>query len=242
MCEACGCSVVRETRTIEINRRLLEANEEIAARNRRHFDEKGIFAVNLIGSPGSGKTSLLEKTIAARGDDLNIGVLEGDIETDLDAQRIRAKGVPAVQLTTGGACHLEAALIHEGLHMLERQPGGGAIDLLFIENVGNLVCPSLFDLGEHMRAVLISVPEGHDKAVKYPAAVRSSHALVVSKIDLAAYFDFDMEKIREDALSLNSSLRIFATSVTTGQGLEEWCEFLAGVRSRNEKRKSERAP
>ncbi len=228
MCDACGCSVVGETRTIEINRRLLEANEEAAARNRRHFDEKGIFAVNLIGSPGSGKTSLLEKTIVAVGDDLNIGVLEGDIETDLDAQRIRAKGVPAVQLTTGGACHLDAALIHDGLHMLERRTDGGAIDILFIENVGNLVCPSLFDLGEHMRAVLISVPEGHDKPLKYPAAVRTSHALVVSKIDLAQYFDFDMDKIRKDALSLNPSLKILATSATTGQGLEEWIGLLRG--------------
>ncbi len=230
MCDACGCSVrsvVRGNRMVEkINRRLLAANEEAAARNRRHFDEKGIFAVNLIGSPGSGKTSLLEKTIAALGNELNIGVLEGDIETDIDAQRIRARGVPAVQLTTGGACHLEAALIHEGIHMLRDQPGGGAIDILFIENVGNLVCPSLFDLGEHMRTVLISVPEGHDKPLKYPAALRTSHALVVSKSDLAAYFDFDMEKIINDALSLNHSLRIFATSATTGEGIEEWAGFL----------------
>ncbi len=229
MCDVCGCNVrgvIKETKTIDINQSLLKANEQAAAGNKRHFDEKGILAINLIGSPGSGKTSLLEKTIEVLGNDLSIGVLEGDIETELDAERIRAKGVPAVQLTTGGACHLEAALIHKGFHLLEHQPGGGELDILFIENVGNLVCPSFFDLGEHIRIVLISVPEGHDKPLKYPRAIRTSQALVISKTDLVAYFDFDMEKIKKDALSLNPSLEIFVTSASTGEGLEEWLEFL----------------
>jgi hydrogenase nickel incorporation protein HypB len=229
MCDSCGCDdtkTIREKKTVEVNQSLLKANKEEAASNRKNFNEKGILAINLISSPGSGKTTLLEKTIEILGNDISIGVLEGDIETELDAERIREKGAPAVQLTTGGACHLESRLIHKGFHKLEQQLNGKKLDILFIENVGNLVCPSFFDLGEHIRVVLISVPEGHDKPVKYPKAIITSQVLIISKSDLLQYFDFDIEKIKKDALALNPNLEILVTSATNGEGMEEWFEFL----------------
>jgi hydrogenase nickel incorporation protein HypB len=229
MCDSCGCDHThneRETRVIDVNQRLLQANDEAALSNKKHFDERGILAINLISSPGSGKTTLLEKTIEAVNNDITIGVLEGDIETELDAERIRAQGAPAVQLTTGGACHLESALIHKGIHALEKEMNGNKPDILFIENVGNLVCPSFFDLGEHIRVALISVPEGHDKPVKYPKAIKTSQLLVITKSDLLPYFDFDTEKIKKDARAMNPSLKIFVTSATSGEGMEEWINFL----------------
>jgi hydrogenase nickel incorporation protein HypB len=229
MCDSCGCDdtkTIREKKTVEVNQSLLKANKEEAASNRKNFNEKGILAINLISSPGSGKTTLLEKTIEILGNDISIGVLEGDIETELDAERIREKGAPAVQLTTGGACHLESRLIHKGFHKLEQQLNGKKLDILFIENVGNLVCPSFFDLGEHIRVVLISVPEGHDKPVKYPKAIITSQVLIISKSDLLQYFDFDIEKIKKDALALNPNLEILVTSATNGEGMEEWFELL----------------
>ena len=229
MCDTCGCDHThdgKETKVVDVNQSLLRANDEAALINKKHFDEKGILAINLISSPGSGKTTLLEKTIEALQENIIIGVLEGDIETELDAERIRAKGAPAVQLTTGGACHLEAALIHKGHHALEKAMNGKKPDILFIENVGNLVCPSFFNLGEHIRVVLISVPEGHDKPVKYPKAIKTSQLLIITKSDLLPYFDFDTEKIKKDALALNPSLNILTTSATTGEGMEAWFEFL----------------
>lgn len=241
MCDVCGCNEHsqehpphsplgkgghRGVKTVDVNRSLLKANEEAALNNRKHFDEMGTLAINLISSPGSGKTTLLEKTIDVLKDEISIGVLEGDIETDLDAERIRAKGVPAVQLTTGGACHLDSSLVHKGFHSLEHQLNGKNLDVLFIENVGNLVCPSFFDLGEHIRVVLISVPEGHDKPVKYPKAIRTSQLLIISKSDLVQHFDFDVDKIKKDALALNPSMKIFVTSAKTGEGMDEWIGYL----------------
>jgi len=229
MCDVCGChdnKNIKEHKTIDVNQSLFKSNEEAAHSNRRHFDEENILAINIISSPGSGKTTLLEKTIDALNNDMNIGVLEGDIETDLDAERIRKKGIPAVQLTTGGACHLDSVLVHKGFHSLEHQLNGSKLDILFIENVGNLVCPSFFDLGEHLRVVLISVPEGHDKPLKYPKAIRTSQIFVISKTDLLPYFDFDIEKIKKDALSLNPSLKIIEVSSKTGEGMNEWIDVL----------------
>ena len=229
MCDACGCGhehEYKEIKTIDVNQSLLKTNEEAAHSNRKHFDEENILAINIISSPGSGKTTLLEKTIDALKNDISIGVLEGDIETDLDAERIRKKGIPAVQLTTGGACHLDSVLVHKGFHSLEHQLKGKKLDILFIENVGNLVCPSFFDLGEHARVVLISVPEGHDKPLKYPKAIKTSQLLIISKSDLVPHFDFDMEKIKKDALSLNPSLKILVTSAKTGEGIEEWVDYI----------------
>ena len=229
MCDSCGCEdtkKITEKKTVDVNQSLLRANNKEADSNRKLFNEKGILAINLISSPGSGKTTLLEKTIETLGNDIAIGVLEGDIETELDAERIRKKGAPAVQLTTGGACHLESRQIHKGFHKLEQQLNGNNPDILFIENVGNLVCPSFFDLGEHIRVVLISVPEGHDKPLKYPKAIITSHVLIISKSDLLQYFNFDIRKIKKDALALNPNLIILVTSATSGEGMNEWYEFL----------------
>jgi hydrogenase nickel incorporation protein HypB len=229
MCDSCGCvnsNDDKETKVIDVNQSLLKANEEAALNNKKHFKQKGIFVINLISSPGSGKTTLLENTIEMLKNDLAIGVLEGDIETDLDAQRIKAKGVPAVQLTTGGACHLEASLVHKGFHTLEHELNGEKLDLLFIENVGNLVCPSFFDLGEHCRVVLLSVPEGPDKPLKYPKAIRTSQVLIISKSDLMPYFDFDIERVTKDALAMNPDLKVFVLSATSREGMDEWIEFL----------------
>ncbi len=243
MCDVCGCDHSHEhhhhpppgmegqSKVIDVNQSLLKANEEAADSNRTHFNEDGILAINIISSPGSGKTTLLEKTIDALKKEINIGVLEGDIETDLDAERIRNKGVPAVQITTGGACHLDSVLVHKAFHALDHQMDGEKLDILFIENVGNLVCPSFFDLGEHIRVVMISVPEGHDKPLKYPKAIKTSQLLIISKSDLVPHFYFDMEKIKKDALSLNPSLKVFVLSAKTGEGFGEWVEFLKKCRA-----------
>ncbi len=225
MCDTCGCDT-KETKTVDVNQSLLKANEDAALHNKEHFDRNGIFVLNLMSSPGSGKTTLLEKTAEVLKDEISMAVLEGDIETELDAERIKKKGVPAVQLTTGGACHLESSLVHKGLHELEHQTGGKKLDILFIENVGNLVCPSFFNLGEHVRVVLVSVPEGPDKPIKYPKAFKTSQIFIISKADLTPHFDFDIEKVKKDALSLNPNLKIFVTSATTGEGMEEWYTFL----------------
>jgi hydrogenase nickel incorporation protein HypB len=243
MCDTCGCDHghtsfqslsaeerlarrIKETKIIDVKQSLLKSNDEAAMHNRKHFDDKGLLVINLISSPGSGKTTLLEQTIESLKNHVSMGVLEGDIETDLDAERIRAKGVPAVQLTTGGACHLESTLVHSGFQSLEHQLKGKKLDVIFIENVGNLVCPSFFDLGEHVRVVLISVPEGHDKPVKYPKAIKTSHVLIISKSDLVPHFDFNMDKIRKDALALNPSLKVIVISAKTGEGMEDWVGFL----------------
>jgi hydrogenase nickel incorporation protein HypB len=232
MCDTCGCgnpTVVRETKTVEVKKSLLEENERIANSNKRHFEKSGTIAINLISSPGSGKTTLLEKTIDALKDFVDIGVLEGDIETERDAERIRKKGVPAIQLTTGGACHLEASLVHKGIHALEHANGGKLPRLLFIENVGNLVCPASFYLGETVRVVLVSVPEGDDKPAKYPKAFKTSQVFLITKIDLLPYFDFDVEKVKKEALSINPALKVFEVSARTGEGLEDWLDYLRNL-------------
>jgi hydrogenase nickel incorporation protein HypB len=204
----------------------MDANNAQAEANRRHIEAIGAVAINMISGPGSGKTTLLEKTIDLLKTQLRIGVIEGDIETELDADRIRAKGVPVVQLTTGGACHLDAPLIHQGIHSLERQLNGRGLDLLFIENVGNLVCPATFDLGEHRRVVLVSVPEGSDKPTKYPKAFMSSHAFIITKKDVLPYFDFSLEKAEIEALKLNPKLSVMSLSAFTGEGLDAWVLYL----------------
>ncbi len=231
MCDTCGCGEGRR-RTIEVNQDILRANREIALDNRRHLDSTGTIAINLIGSPGSGKTTLLERTIERLGRRFRIGVLEGDIETEIDAERIRKKGAVAVQLTTGGACHLESSLIHRGLHELEGRLDGRRLDILFIENVGNLVCPSFFELGEHLRVVLVSVTEGADKPLKYPKAFRTSSVFVITKADLIPYTDFDIKKATEFALSINPSLETIVTSSRTGDGIDEWVDLLIKARKR----------
>ncbi|NPA48731.1 MAG: hydrogenase nickel incorporation protein HypB [Thermodesulfobacteria bacterium] len=223
MCEHCGCQ--DRKKEIELERHILSHNEEIAARNREHFRKKGIKVLNLISAPGSGKTSLLEATIDALKDKIPLAVIEGDPETERDAERIRKKGVPVVQVTTGGACHLDALQVHRAFHQLE----GNHFKLLFIENVGNLLCPSAFDLGEDLRVVLVSVPEGSDKPAKYPAAFFKAQVFLITKIDLLPYFDFDLEETRELALKINPQIKILPISSKTGEGLEEWLKLIEGL-------------
>ena len=245
MCDACGCSTHTHAHghhhdddqqhrhddsvIIDINRSLFAANDAMARSNREHFDAEGIITLNLISSPGSGKTTLLEHTIEKLGKEFKIAVIEGDIETERDADRIRAKGVPVIQLTTGGACHLDASMIHKGFHRLQKEPGGDTIDLLVIENVGNLVCPATFDLGEHQRVVLVSVPEGPDKPAKYPKAFTSSQVFLITKTDLLPYFDFSVAEARREALELNPALTVMDFSSTTGEGFDAWLDYLRAL-------------
>jgi hydrogenase nickel incorporation protein HypB len=230
MCDTCGCQLHEHhhhnTKVVEVNQSLLAANVKQAMSNRQHIEKMGAVAINLISSPGSGKTTLLERTIEALKDTVRIGVIEGDIETERDADRIRAKGVPAVQLTTGGACHLDASLVHGGLHVLEHFAKGAGYDLIFIENVGNLVCPATFDLGEHLRVVLLSVPEGSDKPAKYPATFKGADLVLLTKVDLLPYFDFSMDEVRKEAGLLKADLELVPLSATSGEGFDSWLSFL----------------
>jgi hydrogenase nickel incorporation protein HypB len=205
---------------------LLLSNAQAAAAIRGQLESRGILAVNLMSSPGSGKTTLLEKLAELLHGRARMAVIEGDIETERDAERIRAKGIPAWQITTGGACHLEAKMI--GQVLPEVPPD---IDLLFIENVGNLVCPAGYDLGERVRIVLLSTPEGDDKPAKYPKAFTTATCLVMTKADLLPHLPFDVEKARAEALGLNPRLRVFVTSAVTGEGLEELVDYLLIARA-----------
>jgi hydrogenase nickel incorporation protein HypB len=232
MCDVCGCQLTESAnkKIVEVNKSLLEANQIQGEANRKHIERMGAVAINLISSPGSGKTTLLERTIDEIGDSVKIGVIEGDIETERDADRIRAKGVAAVQLTTGGACHLDAPMVHKGLHALEKQSSDGCFDLIFIENVGNLVCPATFYLGEHKRVVLVSVPEGSDKPAKYPTTFRGTDLFLITKCDLLQYFDFSEEEAIREALAVNPLLATMSLSATTGENFAQWITFLQGLR------------
>ncbi len=229
MCDTCGCHIPdtdKRTKTVDVHQNLLEANTRQAEENRRHFESMGAVAINMISSPGAGKTTLLEHTIEALGPGMQIGVIEGDIETERDAERIRAKGVPAVQLTTGGACHLDARMVHKGLHQLQHDSGTDRFDIIFIENVGNLVCPATFDLGEHERIVLVSVPEGSDKPAKYPKAFTTSQSFLITKTDLMPYFDFSIDEAKGEALQLNPEIKVFELSVKSEDGIGLWITHL----------------
>jgi hydrogenase nickel incorporation protein HypB len=207
---------------ITIERKVLEKNDQIALRNRKMFQEHGIFVVNLVSSPGAGKTSILEKTIQELRGSANVAVIEGDVQTDLDAQRVARYGVPVVQIVTMGACHLEANLIQDALSSLDLS----RTDLLFIENVGNLVCPSGYDLGETTKVVVLSTTEGDDKPLKYPAMFRNSTVLLLNKIDLIPYVRCDLKLLKNNALQINPALKIFEISCFTGAGIPEWCRWL----------------
>jgi hydrogenase nickel incorporation protein HypB len=176
-------------RVISIEQRILRKNSEVAEENRRNFDAHGVFAVSLAGTPGAGKTSLLERALLQLRQQVSVAVVEGDIATDRDAERIESLGIPVVQIVTNGTCHLEAHMVQSALRQLDLQQ----VDLLFIENVGNLVCPASYDLGEHMRTVILSATEGEDKPLKYPAMFRRSHALVINKMDLLPHLQWDLE-------------------------------------------------
>ena len=207
---------------ITIERKVLEKNDEIAGRNRALFAEHGLFVVNLVSSPGSGKTSLLERTLEHLKGMLNVAVIEGDVQTDLDAQRVARYGVPAVQIVTRGGCHLEANLVQDAVKNLDLRN----LQLLIIENVGNLVCPANYDLGENMKVVIASTTEGEDKPLKYPVMFRISSVLVINKIDLIPYLTFNLESLKQNALGINPQLEILETSCTTGAGIDKWCQWL----------------
>jgi hydrogenase nickel incorporation protein HypB len=207
---------------ITIERKVLEKNDQIAQRNRQFFRERGIFVLNFVSSPGAGKTSILEKTFQELRNSMNIAVIEGDVQTDLDAQRVAQYGVSVVQIMTLGGCHLEANLVHDALQKLNLN----GVDVLFIENVGNLVCPSNYDLGEALKVVVLSTTEGDDKPLKYPAMFRNSSVLIINKIDLIPYVNCDLNTLRGNALKINPALKVFEISCFTGAGIPEWCNWL----------------
>ncbi|KAE8764325.1 hydrogenase nickel incorporation protein HypB [Georgenia thermotolerans] len=209
--------------TISIEQDVLAKNDLLAARNRGWFEGREILAVNVMSSPGAGKTTLLERTIRELAADRDVAVVEGDQETLLDADRIRATGAPVVQINTGAGCHLDADMLRRGLDRLAPRPGS----YLFVENVGNLVCPALFDLGEAARVVIISVTEGNDKPLKYPHMFASADLVLVNKADLLPFVDFDVERCVAQARQLNPRVQALVVSATTGEGFAEWLEWLA---------------
>ena len=207
---------------ITIERKVLEKNDEIASKNREFFQRNGLFVLNLVSSPGSGKTSIVERTLEYLKGRLSIGVIEGDVQTDFDAQRVAKFDVPVVQIITNGGCHLDAKLVHDALGNMSLK----GIQLLVIENVGNLVCPANYDLGEHIKVVVASTTEGDDKSLKYPAMFRNASVLLVNKIDLLPYVNCNIEVLKNNAFRINPALNIFETSCTTKQGVKEWCDWL----------------
>jgi len=207
---------------ITIERKVLEKNDEVARANRELFNTQKIFAINLVSSPGSGKTSILERTLAHLKNKITVAVIEGDVQTDFDAQRISALGVQAIQIVTKGGCHLEATLVKEALSHVDLSN----VQLLVIENVGNLVCPANYDLGEAMKVVVASTTEGDDKPLKYPAMFRNASVLIINKVDLLPYVNCKIDLLKKNALSINPSLHIFETSCTTNAGIAEWCGWL----------------
>jgi hydrogenase nickel incorporation protein HypB len=213
---------------VAVEKKVLSANDQLAAANRERLADLGIFSINLISSPGSGKTTLLEKTVDLLKPQLRLGVVAGDVQTTNDADRLVRHGIPVEAIETGGGCHLDARQVSRSLEALEL-PG---MDLLFIENVGNLVCPSSFDLGESMKVVLMSVTEGEDKPLKYPAAFRRAHALVLTKVDLVPHLQFSMEMAVDNARTINPELQVFTTSSFSGEGLADWSGWLVDNVSR----------
>ena len=212
--------------TVPMERKVLGENERVAGALREAFHRHGIFCLNLISSPGSGKTALLERTLAAIQDGTRAAVLTGDIQTDADAQRLSRYGFPVRQITTAGACHLDARMVERALDGWDL----AQLDLLFIENVGNLVCPTSYDLGEAMKVVLLSVPEGEEKPLKYPGIFFKARAMVLNKIDLLPYVPFDLEKACANARQIQPEMDILQVSCTTGEGLSEWMSWLASKR------------
>ena len=250
MCDTCGCNVTSGNAhllekggkleksadgraAITVLQGLLSENDHQAAHNRQHFDSHNVLAINLMSSPGSGKTSLLEATIERLGKEFNIAVIEGDLETENDAQRIRDQGIPAIQITTGSACHLDAHMVHDALHELPLEN----IDILFIENVGNLVCPASFDLGQHRNITLLSVTEGDDKPAKYPVMFRAADLVLLTKTDLLAVLeDFDPHKAEHYIRQLASTVPVMGLSARKGLDLQQWFDWLRTERAAQQQR------
>ena len=212
-----------QARMVKIERDILAKNNDYAGENRRYFSKHGIFALNLVSSPGSGKTTLLVKTIAAINGAQPLAVIEGDQQTDNDAARIRAAGAPALQINTGKGCHLDAHMVGQAMQRLNLKDNS----LLLIENVGNLVCPAGFDLGEAHKVVIFSVTEGEDKPLKYPDMFRAADLMLLNKCDLLPYLDFDADLAEENARRVNPDIRVIRVSATTGEGLAEWLEWIS---------------
>ncbi len=241
MCGVCGCdegetrienkvSVLRDdpaerSHLVSVEQDILSKNNAIAAHNRRHFASHGVLALNLVSSPGAGKTTLLVDTLEAMSGDAHLAVIEGDQETSADADRIRATGVPALQVNTGKGCHLDAEMIDRAFHELHIHDG-----VLFIENVGNLVCPAGFDLGEAHKVVIASVTEGEDKPLKYPNMFAAASLMLVSKVDLLPHLDFDVDLLIENALKVNPTLGVIRVSAKTGEGMEHWINWIGAAR------------
>lgn len=214
---------------IKIVEKIMAANDAVATENRRLLDEQAVVALNVMGSPGAGKTSLIENTVRWLNNRRRVAVIEGDIATSYDAERIARTGVPVIQIATGGECHLDAAMIKQALADLDLLRGG----ILLIENVGNLVCPAEYDLGEHFRVVVASVPEGDDKIEKYPAIYRRADAVVVNKADLAEMSDFRFDRFRMQIQNINPHASLFELSCKTGEGLSAWADWIAQLGCRN---------
>lgn len=208
---------------IDLKQPILQKNDSIAAELRQRFADNHVYVVDLLASPGSGKTSTILATIDALRDEFNIAVIEGDIASNVDAQKIKEQGTAAVQINTGGACHLESAMIKRAVDVLDLE----RLDLIIIENVGNLVCPTDFDLGENVKVMILSVPEGHDKPLKYPGVFQASQAVILNKVDTMPVFDFDREAFEASVKQLNPAAPIFPIAATKGDGVEEWAEWLA---------------
>ena len=262
MCKDCGCSIVGEVRidgrqgphdhdhphphphahddlhegdrrSVPVHQAILAKNDRLAERNRGYFKAKGLLVLNVLSSPGSGKTAFIERMVTDLGDGLRAGVIAGDLETDNDAQRLRARGIPTVQITTGNVCHLEAEMVARAM---ERIPLDG-LDVLVIENVGNLVCPASYDLGEDFRVVLLSVTEGEDKPLKYPVMFRTAQVVVVNKMDIAEAVVFDRDAALRNIRRVAPGATVFEVSARTGQGMAQWYAYLE-EHCRREKRRS----
>jgi len=257
MCKDCGCCIVdhehhhkyhhdhhshkhqkahehlhhnpqlNDAKTISVIQKILDKNDHEAAHNRAHFDRYNVLAINLMSSPGSGKTSLLEKM--AKIAPFKFGVIEGDLETNRDADRLKAKGIPAFQITTGSACHLDAFMVHKGLHAMPLDE----LDVCFVENVGNLVCPASYDVGTHLNIVLVSVPEGSDKIEKYPVMFRQADLVLITKTDLLPYFDYDIEHEKSEARKIKPGVDILEVNIKEPETIKrviEWIEFKRKMR------------
>ena len=224
MCVSCGCGDPNIV-SVEVHERILAGNDRVARHNREHFHDHDVVAVNLMGSPGAGKTAVLEATARALGATSHLGVLAGDLATDNDANRVRAVGIVAESITTGSACHLDAEMVHQGLHRIPWR----TLNYLFIENVGNLVCPAIYDLGQDVNVVALSVTEGEDKPLKYPTMFHKADLVLVTKIDLLPQLDVSMDVIEENLKNVMPRPAMLALSAKTGAGIAQWVQWLEGI-------------
>lgn len=249
MCNTCGCNISHANRhlleatgklstmadgkaAITVLKSLLRENDQQAMHNREHFDKYSVLVINLMSSPGAGKTALLEATIESLGGKYQLAVIEGDLETENDADRIRNRGITAIQITTGAACHLDAHMVHNALHQLDLR----SLDIVFIENVGNLVCPASFDLGQHQNVILLSVPEGDDKPAKYPVMFRAADLMMLTKTDLLPVLDdFDPQKARQHLRNLANDADVIDISSKNGTGIDEWLGWIKQIIEQHKK-------